>query len=241
MLLFVFQCVCGNGSGCLLPLSAGVRMQGEQCVDAAAEDIDNLIEDESPTIVRASTWAPGDDASTLTSSSADPRLLRFDSDATDSGEPAEEPPLWLKQATAQLPAALESLELERRQGENLAGQLKKQEEALTEALEDIQILQTERDDLEEVCQQCHVQMHEYESELEGRESDTADGALTVARMEGALAEAHAEQERLRSEGAALKEQLTERDAELLQAAAINARLVQQLADAGLSASIVGTV
>ena len=193
-------------------------------------------------VVRASTWTCGDVPCTYLADD-----LRHQEEekqrAADKEEEDLQDPLWLEQASAILPAALETLDTERtsaieakrlrEERKQLADRLRAQEEKLAEALEDLEVVQEERDELEGACEEAHAQMEQYEVELDV----TLDDAKARASAEAALAKALQEQATLQAQVAKLNGLLAERDAEILRVVNKNAALVQRLADAGLSASL----
>jgi chromosome segregation ATPase len=185
-------------------------------------------------IQRAASWASGD------VSEGQPTT---ESTANETSCPTEEEdiqdPLWLEQASALLPSGLQLLDSERssvaeerRQRHDLVAQLHRSQEKLAAALEDLEVVQEERDELEGACEEAHAQIEEYEGELGSPASGQSELMLTQA----ALTEARADQAKLRIEVASLKRELAVRNAELLRVARQNSQLVQRLADAGLSTS-----
>ena len=167
--------------------------------------------DDDPPVLRASdrarTWSgagDGDGASTLSI-------------------PADDEPRWLESASLQLQSSIASLdankaETSRLQDEStaLALKLRQEQEKLQEALEDLEVVQGERDELEEAVFEVQTLEEDEREELQ----DTR----------AALAESRAEVHTLKAELAALRATLAERDAALQRVVTSNSDLLRDKAE-----------
>ena len=160
-----------------------------------------MDDDAAPALSRAKTW------DCAASSSDDPPAAGADTE-----------PLWLEQAAVRLQSSLTTLDASKVETERLRNALRQEQERLAEALEDLEVVQGERDELEAAVFEAHEVIAANAADSADEGSDGDDGASS-----GALERLVAERRRLQAEVRSLKVSLAERDA-------LNAELLRKKAE-----------